>query len=66
MVRVLAFFDTRFHGNEAGWRRLREARPISRNHFALNYPSTLGAYDLADPNQAGPVVAMRMPRLSLS
>ena len=58
MVRVLAFFDTRFHGNEAGWRRLREARPISREHFALNYPSTLGAYDLADPKQAAQVVAM--------
>ena len=58
MVRVLAFFDTQFHGGDAGWRRLREARPISRQHFALNYPSTLGTYDLADPKQAAPVVAM--------
>ena len=58
MVRVLAFFDTQFHGGDAGWRRLREARPVSRQHFALNYPSSLGAYDLADPRQTAPVVAM--------
>lgn len=58
MVRVLAFFDTQFHGDDAGWRRLREARPISRHHFALNFPSSLGTYDLADPQQAAPVVAM--------
>lgn len=58
MVRVLAFFDTQFHGGDTGWKRLRAARPISRHHFALNYPSTLGTYDLSDPVQAGPVVAM--------
>ena len=54
---VLAFFDTGFIGGER-WRRLREARPASRQHFALNSPSTLGHYDLAKPEQTAPVVGM--------
>lgn len=55
---VLAFFDTGFLGSDARWRRLRESRPASRLHFPLNLPSTLGQYDLAKPEQAGPVIAM--------
>ncbi len=67
MVRVLAFFDTRYQssadmlsltGTADPWARLREARPASRQHFALNQPSTLGMYDLADPQAAARVVAM--------
>lgn len=67
MVRVLAFFDTRYQSSEqmrrlngAGdpWARLREARPASRQHFALNMPSTLGMYDLADPQAVAGVVTM--------
>lgn len=66
-VRVLAFFDTayqstpeirRFLGDTDPWKALRDARPASRQHFALNLPSTLGQYDLADPNAAGQVVRM--------
>lgn len=54
---VLAFFDTGFIGGER-WKRLREARPASRQHFPLNQPSTLGEYDLSRPDQTAPVVAM--------
>ncbi|PKU25973.1 glycoside hydrolase family 99-like domain-containing protein [Telmatospirillum siberiense] len=66
-VRVLAFFDARYqssadvrrlYGEGDAWRRVREARPASRQHFALNLPSTLGQYDLAQPEAAGRVVAM--------
>ncbi|HMA49036.1 MAG TPA: glycoside hydrolase family 99-like domain-containing protein, partial [Magnetospirillaceae bacterium] len=55
---VLAFFDTGFMGTDERWRRLRESRPASRQHFPLNLPSTLGQYDLAKPEQTAPVVGM--------
>jgi hypothetical protein len=56
---ILAFFDTRFHpGRGDPWRRLREAKPASRQHFPLNLPSTLSQYDLTRPEQTAPVVAM--------
>ncbi len=66
-VRVLAFFDSSYqstpemrqvNGTSDPWRRLREARPASRQHFSLNLPSTLGQYDLAQPEAAVRVVAM--------
>jgi hypothetical protein len=68
-VRVLAFFDTRYQSPSDGrrrddgptpWQVLRETRPASRSHFTLNRPSTLGHYDLADPNATGQVVSMAM------
>lgn len=66
-VRVLAFFDTayqstpeikRLWGDADPWQRLRDARPASRQHFALNLPSTLGMYDLAQPEAAARTVTM--------
>ena len=66
-VRVLAFFETayqstpeiqRLWGGTDPWQRLRDARPASRQHFSLNLPSTLGMYDLADPDAAARTVAM--------
>ena len=54
---ILAFFDTSFHGADP-WRRVRDARPASRQHFPLNLPSTLGQYDLAKPEQVAPVIGM--------
>ena len=66
-VKVLAFFDTRYQltpeivalwGVTDPWQKLREARPLSRQHGALNWPSTLGAYDLSQLDQARPVVGM--------
>ena len=65
-VRILAFFDSRYQstsevqrliGTTDPWARLRQARPVSRQHFPLNTPSTLGEYDLADPAAAGAVVS---------
>jgi len=59
-VQVLAYFDTSYQTGTAPdpWQALRQARPQSRRYPALNWPSTLGAYDLADPAQASRVVAM--------
>jgi hypothetical protein len=66
-VRILAFFDTRYQtspdlarvfGQPDPWAPLREARPLSRQHAPLNWPSSLGAYDLAVPEQAATVVGM--------
>jgi len=61
-VRVLAFFDSRYQTSPLGtaeeaWRPLKEARPVSRQHFALDAPSSLGMYDLGDPQAAAAVVA---------
>ena len=64
-VRVLALFDTayqstaeirRLRGGSDPWQLLRDARPASRQHFALNQPSTLGQYDLAQPEAVAAVV----------
>lgn len=66
-VRVLAFFDARYQstadvqrlaGGIDPWRAVRDARPASRQHFALNLPSTLGQYDLAHPEVVNRVVGM--------
>lgn len=57
-MKILAQFDTRFQRDGAMWQRLREARPASRQLYPLNLPASLGAYDLTDPAQAGPVVAL--------
>ncbi len=66
-VRVLAFFDTRYQsspdiqrlgGGTDPWRPLLDARPVSRQHFALNMPSTLGRYDLTDQAALARVVGM--------
>ena len=66
-VRVLAFFDTRYQssaelarlvGTADPWRELREARPLSRQYGPMNWPSSLGTYDLADPTQTAAVVGM--------
>lgn len=66
-VRVLAFFDTTYQstpdirrllGDADPWQALRDARPASRQHFSLNLPSTLGMYDLAQPDSALRTVAM--------
>lgn len=54
-VRVLAFFDTGYPHN---WSALRQARPQSRRYPALNWPSTLGVYDLAKPEQMTQVVGL--------
>ncbi|MDR3441310.1 glycoside hydrolase family 99-like domain-containing protein [Telmatospirillum sp.] len=64
-VRVLAFFDTRYqstpavlnmYGTRDPWERLRNARPQNRQHGPLNWPSTLGTYDLCQMEQAAAVV----------
>ena len=54
-VRVLAFFDTSYQGGNGPWQALRDARPPSRQHFALDQPSTLGMYDLTDQTSAAKV-----------
>jgi len=55
-VKVLAFFDSRYQGGDDAWKSLREAVPPSRQHFALDRPSTLGWYDLSNPQSAAQVV----------
>lgn len=66
-VRVLAFFDTRYQSTPDvaafwktadPWQKLREARPMSRQHGLPNWPSTLGPYDLSQFEQAAGVVGM--------
>jgi hypothetical protein len=57
-MKILAFFDSGFQADGARWRLLREARPASRQHYPLNLPSSLGEYDLTQPGQAAPVVAL--------
>jgi len=54
-VRTLAFFQT---ATAASWAALRQARPLSRRYPSLNWPSSLGTYDSADPQQVMPVVGM--------
>jgi len=57
-MQIFAFFDSSFGSDEAAWRRLREARPISRQHFSLNLPSSLGQYDLNRQDQVAPIVGL--------
>ncbi|MDR3441308.1 glycoside hydrolase family 99-like domain-containing protein [Telmatospirillum sp.] len=66
-VRILAFFDTRYQaspefarlsGSDDPWHALRNARPPSRQYDHVNWPSSLGTYDLGAPNQAASVVGM--------
>jgi len=66
-VRVLAFFDSRYqsspdmallNGDAPPWQALSDARPASRLHFALNTPSTLGFYDLAEADALARVAGM--------
>jgi hypothetical protein len=54
-VRILAFFDTAYPET---WQALREARPQSRRYPALNWPSTLGTYDAAKPEQLASVAGL--------
>lgn len=54
-VRILAFFDTTYPD---GWPSLRQARPQSRRYPALNWPSTLGTYDVAQPEQVARVAGL--------
>jgi len=66
-VRILAFFDTRYQtspdlsrlfGTQYPWDSLRRTKMISRQHAQLNWPSSLGTYDLTNPEQAAQVVGM--------
>jgi hypothetical protein len=54
-VRILAFFDTAYPEN---WQALRQARPQSRRYAALNWPSSLGTYDVSQPEQMARVAGL--------
>lgn len=65
-TRVLAFFDARFcstgplweaAGRPNHWRHCLEPRSLHATHPLIQTPSSLGAYDLAQPDQAAAVVA---------
>jgi len=54
-VRIMAFFDTAYPAN---WQALRQARPQSRRYPSLNWPSSLGTYDTAKPEQMAQVAGL--------
>lgn len=66
MSKILAFFDARFcsagplweaAGRLNHWRWSLEPRALRKYHLPILTPSSLGAYDLARPEQAAAVVA---------
>lgn len=54
-VRILAFFDTTY---PASWQTLQQARPQSRRYPSLNWPSSLGTYDVTKPEDMGRVAGL--------